>query len=464
MSRVAVNPGDVAQWALPRQNTAPLEGTWIKPATLLAVVALLTIFEGAGRKWLFPNNAPLRYLAYYSKDIVFMLLAYWGYTNDRRFDLRWIVWCGFLILVPCAIPTTSNSNIVGMWLSFRAYLLIPLCAFLASPLLSNFRDIERCALAVALAAVPVTALGVLQYSLPKNHVLNKIEMGQADADGISRYGHVRATGTFTSVGGMGLMAGFTTWAGMFLVFPVAGRSRLTCLMGLATLACALLCAAVAMSRSGLVLWGITVAGGLVLYLRASQLFAAGLAILAVSMFVFSGDTSEDFEAFTQQDTLAKGIIGRVTEQGAFSDRASYIWDNLTMGVLNHPIGEGLGLGQPGGRYFASGSLKGAGYESEWGRIAFEVGPFGLLGVLAIRLAAGLVCWRTLRTTKDRQRRLVIATALPFFGAMCLAKMAFNHVGSTFAWFVITLALAAVMPINDRSARSTGGNDRIRPFG
>jgi hypothetical protein len=86
----------------------------------------------------------------------------------------------------------------------------------------------------------------------------------------------------------------------------------------------------------------------------------------------------------------------------------------------------------------------AGYESEWGRIAYEIGPAGLLGVLLLRFVTGMTCWNALRNATSDHRRLVLATALPFFGIMSLGWMAFNHVGNAAAWTVITLALAATI--------------------
>jgi hypothetical protein len=219
-----------------------------------------------------------------------------------------------------------------------------------------------------------------------------------------------------------------------------------------------------MSRSGLVIWCITVSGGLLLYLRASQILTGGLAVLAVGLALYTADPTEDWEALTKQDSLAVGLVGRTTEEGAFSDRIAFVVNNFVSGILNHPLGEGLGLGQPGGNYWKYGERTGqVGYESEWGRIAFEVGPLGLIGVLGIRLGAGLICWRGLRNTNDQYRRLVIATALPFFGVMALAKMAFNHVGNSFAWLVIALALAAVPTHEPKPQRmNPGGTKRVGP--
>jgi hypothetical protein len=324
-------------------------------------------------------------------------------------------------------------------------LVVPACAFLAAPLLRNVRDAERLAIAVLLSAMIVVPLGVRQYNLPKNHILNRVDSGAEDSGGISRAGHTRAAGTFSSIGGMGLMAGVITWAGTFLAFPLPGRSVYLRLLGAFGLVAGLVCASVAMSRTGLVFWVAVLLGSLLLYMRVSRAITFLLGGFAVIWLLLSAAPSEDIEAIVEQDSLATGLLTRLSSGDVFTDRISYMVDNLLYGLFRHPFGEGLGLGQPGGHYAATGISTGlGGYESEWGRIAFEVGAAGLIGVISIRLMAIFICWRSLRTAGDKGQRLVLATALPFFALMSTGKMAFNHVGNAFAWAVMAVALGAAL--------------------
>src|SRR5262245_23040830 len=100
-----------------------------KPATkwggkLLLTVFLLTIFEGAARKWLFQSTPILRYAAYFSKDLVFLLAACAGAASISR---RLQKYFGFVFVVGCLfilLPSTMNlatTPLVGAILSFRAY-------------------------------------------------------------------------------------------------------------------------------------------------------------------------------------------------------------------------------------------------------------------------------------------------------------------------------------------------------
>jgi hypothetical protein len=417
--------------------------------TLLVMVLLLTIFEGAARKWLFEDSPTLRYAAYFSKDICFVWAAILGRRRGRRFNLSWMGLCAGLILIPSAASSFANSNAVGTILAIRAYLVVPLCAFLAVPLVRSFRDVERCALAVAFSSLLVAALGVYQYNLPASHVLNRYDSSTEKSNIVAEGGHVRSTGTFSYIAGMAVMAGLGAWAGLVLVLPYPGRSKWLRQVGVAALMAALVCALVSMSRTALVVWIAVVFGALFLYMRASQSI---LLVLAVAMIVASlglTNPTEQFETGAERNSLASGMAYRIQRADTFGERFGMVTRDLKAGIAAHPLGEGLGLGQPGG-YSYEVKIPG-GIEFEWGRIVFEVGVAGLVGALSFRFITALMCLRGLYTAADPARRILIAAALPFFGILSTSQMVFNHTGNTAAWVVMTTALAAVA--------ATAGNTR-----
>ena len=87
----------------------------------------------------------LRYMAYFSKDVLFLFVAYLGLQRGRFFEISWFGVCAALIILPSISQTLTSLNPVAVLLSLRAYLLVPLCAFFAAPLVRGFRDIEICA-------------------------------------------------------------------------------------------------------------------------------------------------------------------------------------------------------------------------------------------------------------------------------------------------------------------------------
>jgi hypothetical protein len=416
---------------------------WDLGVFLMVCVLLLTIFEGAARKWSFADNPAMRYASYAAKDVVFMILALVCLKRGRRFDLTWLGICAILILVPSLPGTLTNSNLVGAMLSIRAYLIIPLCAFLAVPVVRTFVDIERCAMAVALASIPVAALGVIQYRLPPTHVLNRYDA--ADAPYVaSNIGLVRATGTFAYLAGMTTMSVLSAWAGIILVGNVPGRKRMIRFLGIAAIIAGGVCAAVSMSRGAVLGWGITCVGATLLYLRASSalfLVLAGTSALGTLILIRPG---ENFENAFGARSIVSGVVHRFTLHDTIGVRLMMIANEFAVGVGEFPFGVGLGLGQPGGLH--SIGLKMERFiESEWGRIAYEVGVLGLIGALVPRAVAAWLMWRGLRSTTNPTRRLVLAAALPMFCFCAFGTMAFNHTGNTAAWAVVALSLPAALP-------------------
>lgn len=419
---------------------------------LIALIMICTIFEGAPRKWLFTSVPLLRYACYFSKDALFLLAAFIGARNNRDQNVSWFVLPSVLMLLPSLASTLSHSNLVGAALSLRAYLVIPVCAYYASGLVRGFRDVERCAIIVAWSAIFVAGLGAYQYQLPQTHFLNRYDAGD-DAHIVFTAGHVRAVGTFTYIGGMAIMSGFSAWAGIFLSLPSPTRTIFCRLLGIAALVSGAICAAVSMSRSGLMFWTVTAVGGFFLYYGMQDSLVRVFAVAAILWALFATNSVGEMDNMSgSKDSIVSGIAHRMENADSFGDRLSYVINNLIYGLTNHVLGEGLGLGQPGGQYAATGEMKNPGYESEWGRIAFEIGPLGLLGVLIIRFASLRRLWKEQVRCKDPQKRLILSTALPFFGIMSLGWMAFNHVGNSAAWaiFALALGMAENVPSNRRS--------------
>jgi len=430
------------------------DSRWLNPATLIAVILLLAIFEGALRKWVFASNPTLGYLTYFAKDFLFFYAGYLGLRRTPLYDMSWIALCAALILVPSAGATLISSNPVGVFLSLRAYLLIPICAFLAASLIRGFRDIEHCALLIAVAAMGVALLGAYQYWLPPSHVLNRYAGGDAEVLHIvAEAGHVRATGTFAYISGMAMLAGLAAWAGAVLALPLSGRAPWKQFLGTGSLGASFVCSATAMTRGGLMFLIVIVIGSSLLYFRPRQVVSFTIAILLLSPFLISSGEQLGEGVDEETSTLMTGLNERLSREGVFVDRVTFVLQNFYFGVSRHPLGEGLGNGQPGSRYMSGDATKP--YESEWGRIAFEIGPIGLATVLLMRLAVVRRLWQCLARARDDSTRLVMACSLPYFGIMSLGWMAFNHTGNTFSWCVASLSLAAAANYGCRAASKAG---------
>src|SRR5207237_8027863 len=104
-------------------------------AKLLLAVILITIFEGAVRKWFIVGSPALRYLTYFLKDIVFFFAAAVGAlttTRWQRLALATVLPISALLLFLPSVANVSGANAIGVLLSFRAYIILPCGAFLAA--------------------------------------------------------------------------------------------------------------------------------------------------------------------------------------------------------------------------------------------------------------------------------------------------------------------------------------------
>jgi hypothetical protein len=424
---------------------AIVQGTsWTARLILLAFV--LTIFEGAVRKWFVGTIPILRYGMYFSKDFVFFLAAvpaFNKFTKLRQLAFGVLLPISFGLLLLPTVINLPKSNPVGMLLSLRAYLILPVCAFLAAGMIKSARDADRIAYVIGICTFFVAALGVQQYMLPATHWLNRYETGEETMRIASEFSHVRATGTFAFITGMSFMAGVASWAGIYLF--LSGSNPIRRLFAVATMGAGLLCATVAMSRGGAYFCAITVVGAVVLFRRVKEMIFLGvIAILAYTFFVSSGEgTDEGGGGITAE--IGKGLTGRLTQREGLSDRAGYALQNLYLGVSGHPMGEGLGVGQVGGNFISTGKASwGGGYETELGRVAFEVGVLGLIGVFLWRIAALREMWRRLSTSQDPKARALLAASMPLFAILAVNSMSFNHTASSFAWAIVAVALGVAL--------------------
>src|SRR5436309_1214194 len=97
-------------------------------AKMILLVFLLTIFEGAIRKWFVGTIPVLRYSVYFSKDLVFVLAALPALSRLGRlgqFAFGTLLPISLALLAMPTLINIGNSNLVGVVLSVRAYLVLP---------------------------------------------------------------------------------------------------------------------------------------------------------------------------------------------------------------------------------------------------------------------------------------------------------------------------------------------------
>jgi len=398
------------------------------------------VFEGALRKWVFFEYPPLRYACYFSKDAVFVLAALVGLrtlaSGLKMATMILMVASVSLLLLP-TFWNLSNSDVLGVVLSLRAYLVIPACGFLAAGTIRSLRDVDRIALAVGIMAILVAALGCVQFYLPPGHFLNRYDYGSTDRSVVELFSRVRATGTFAGLGNMTWMSVLACWAAMYLSLGAGYRRRA---LAVAFIVAGFCCASVAMSRSGLVLSvGVTTLAVL-LFRRISEALFLALVFLAAAWAMGSPDPRP-----VDRPEISQALMQRVTTEDQSHGRSGVTVrfdmavDELRSGA-ELPLGVGLGVGQQGANQLRS--LPVLFPETEWGRILFEVGWLGFLAVMLWRATAFVMCWKAYVLASTRSQRALLAVTLPTILAFSIANIAFNHTANSFCWAVVAVALGA----------------------
>jgi hypothetical protein len=402
---------------------------------------LLAVFEGAVRKWAFPDYGQLIYLA---KDIL-LLGAYAGFFLPRilrhqPLALRHpvtmpLVLLGIVAVFELANPLLPNLAI-GLF-GLKAYLVYAPLLYLVPYAFRETGELRRFLMAfVLLAFVPLT-LGIVQFWTPPDSVLNRYAW-EEEPTGIATFaetGKVRVTGTFSFISGHAVYLTLIVLIGVALMGIERGRrQRLT--IG-AVLALAVANLFMTGSRGPFLALGAAVPALLVLAgftpRRVSLARAAvpGVAVLAAVVLAVNA-FPDAVAAFRERVAANEDVPGRVL--GVVREP---LWALGEAGVIGYGIGT---------THQAIVFLGGSGdavppAEGEWERIVLEVGPIGFVLVLLTRLLVIARTWQAWRARPEGDsRRALLAVALTFLLLSFPGNIVFNHTAAIFYWFMAGVAL------------------------
>lgn len=403
---------------------------------LIVLAILAWILEGALRKWYFESKL-MEMFVYGLKDLLLVAAAFIAPASAHSAQLARVV---IVVNVVCIIPPSifwySDLEFIPAILSLRAYLVVPLAAILASQTIQSKNDIRRIANVAGVCVIAVTALCLLQFNLPTNHVLNRYA---GDAEYVTGFsGRVRTSGTFAFLSGINSLVFLGTWAGA-LLFLTSSRVGYQRLFAVSVFAGCLVCSLTSMSRTALGLLVLMSLGAGFAFHRGRDVIY-GLVVLSVGGLVAGlyGYTP------SQSDVYQVAMSRYVTTTDSLAHRTFFMqFRDIQRAIEIAPMGRGLGAGQP---------VAGLAYdrrvdvETELGRIVIELGILGLLGVFALRLVIITMMIGWLRRSKDSFSRAVFAATLPAV-AVCLfgtgnINLIFDHYLMLVYWVVVSVALAA----------------------
>lgn len=411
----------------------------------------LLLFEGALRKWVFPQWSDLLFIIRDPLVLMIYLLA----LRARMFPWRPAVFIvGVLALCSLMFAATTDASLVVVLFGLRTnYLHLPLVFVMAQVL--DRSDVARFGRWTMIASVPIILLMWRQFEASPDDLLNVGVSGTAGAQIRGAMGRIRPSGPFSFVSGVvaffGLLGAFVFYGWLQRgIFP-----RL--LVGIST---AVVAAAVpiSISRSVLAALVVVAAFGLLVAIRDIRRVPAflGPLVASVALLALAADTAyvqtyrvrweESMEAGS--GGFSTNVIGRVLEE--FGKPFAVAGDAPL-------LGHGIGMGTIAGARLTTGQYSFLLSESELARLVLELGPVLGFAFIAWRAwLAALLVWRGWRTFLNERDALAWLLA----GASFMSVLSGQLGPSTtlgFAVFGAGLALAAVNPASEADDESEEGD-------
>lgn len=422
---------------------------WRAAVKLALVIAL---FEGAIRKWGLPSGQEL---VYFLKDVL-LLGAYFRFFffPDQTVRSKKVIGPTFVITIVVCIVSLSafNPNIGSAFVALIGlkiyFFYIPL-AFMVPYLFKDERDLALQASWFILLAIPICALGFLQFRMPAFSMINTYAHQTVDGAGVATFGgdtNVRITGTFSYISGMATFLTIFTGLSMVLLTSPHVKFRKIILF---------------------VILPMLAANGLMSGSR-SAVFAQ--LIMAAGFFLaspFIGGSRKNNNVFTA--IMVIGVLGasssfflkaknaylaRTTSTGAIKEtNLRLLWPVISIGPAIEDAGiagYGIGVTHP-----ASEALRNALHisrpksippvmESEPAQIATELGLFGFLAWYFMRFYLLFTTWHAFRNCPKGFYKAFIFIFLLYSVIEMHIQFLFNHTAQFYFWAFYGVTLIPFM--------------------
>jgi hypothetical protein len=416
-----------------------------KEAVLLVMV--LMVYEGALRKWVFPEQQAILYLL---KDGLLMA-AFVGFlfrrepTGAHHRLLSGLLVITTLTMVYCFLQIANpNSPSPLIWLNgFKAYFLYVALLFMVPYVFRSISDLERKLHYYVMMMIPVAVLGLVQFALPPDHIINQQLSHDIEREIVaSSFGEdlrARTSGTFSYIGGYAtflacmfalsiayLASGARTSRGYWLPLTLLGTTS----MGLFT------------TGSRTVILSALVTVVIVVLLCAKERMLAGrhvvrmyagaaLSVLLVAAFGLDAVEAMLFRSMNA-DSAEMRILTPITEMlGAFETQPIFgtglgTSHNSASWVMNSPEPWWLGPHR---------------FEVETARVMQELGLIGFILVYIPRIALIFVAINMMARLQLRLFKALCAAIAAYFFMQLGLFVINNPTGGLYFWFAAGLLYA-----------------------
>lgn len=401
-------------------------------------IFLLVVCEGILRKWVLPQASDL---IYFLKDFV-LIGAYLHYFlrpgNEIRVPVRnslinvFIFLSAGLCLFQVFNPSLG-SPIAGLF-GLKGYLLYIPLMWMSANLFHSEEDLYKFLRLNLLLLIPIGILGTVQFLSPPSSPINLLVGGEVSSAAFAGLDKIRITGPFSYI------AGFTTFLGVFfpLLLPIFSRHQPRIWQWAALVEMVFLIANSFMTGSRSLVFSNLIF--LVLYIGLSMVTQASTVVVFVKQFTIPAIVvlfavnrwfASAFDAFSD----------RATESDSLSDRIASAFNILPFFAYKQLDGYGTGA-----THQAIGALRSVldlpkaevipiGFESEMGRIALELGPFGFIFWYGLRISIILALALVFFKLKHPFLRQLALAAFLIHLIYLNAQLVVNHIFLVYYWFL-----------------------------
>jgi len=384
-----------------------------RPAVGMLFVGILTIADGAIRKWWMPGASAFVYL---EKDVLLLAsylgalrLGWWKLRRDAEFAWVQTAWALAALVVAVELVLMRANDAYIALNGARMYLLYMPLAWLLPNYLSRFSlvRLRRGIVIFVLTLIPMALLATIQFRLPQDAVVNKYATGtSSDVALFGEEKNVRATGTFSFISGF---TDFVNFAGALTAGLLIGSTAGTVLIPF-TMICAFWCAICSGSRLSAV-WLVAQMIVTILLSMSDLRIRRGMRLIIILLVVGYG----------------LGVLGaRFGTTAAFQQRAETAGDTWqrVQGTLQRPLHSlmvtsafGEGLGTTYQQLLVHSVLITSALERydevADDRFMIELGFAGMLVELIWRVGAVWICFRFFRRAQNPQIRALLAALLAY---------------------------------------------------
>jgi len=430
--------------------------------SLLIISVIWIVIDGVFRKWVFPElSTPLfavKYVLFSLTYLLFLLKTNFSIPPIKKFYQFLIVLLAIWCLLNFLNPTYKTSWLVKIFGLINYLFFIPLTIIIPH-YFNSFTFFEKTIRFIAYISIPIYIIGILQYFLPEDHILNYLPNEDQKFNKVAEF--IRSNSIFSFVKIYNVYLLFTTTLFFGYIFYLYRKNK-SAFLYIILLLFGILNQFMTGSRLPL---GLMVASFIIIsiyiflnMLTLRKTITVSLVFGVITMLL-AYNLSSTFNTAIDAFFKRSEFVEQVAEKGEVGYSAkSRLIDKLTPFKFAEQagwLGFGIGTTYQGTGMVLADWRNDLPFEEEGERVVLELGIIGGFLIFLSRLSILLYCYNMLFRIKSIETNLLIIPLIliitpPLF---FLNETTFNYLDNFIYWFAFSLVMALSKFITCEVART-----------